>query len=492
MGVTYLNNVILISIDLGTSSVKTGVYDISGNLLAIGKHPIYSQDINEWTDAVEKSVSQALKEYKSSDHVKYITVVSTSGSFILVDEYGNPLIRPSMYYEKDVEAYRVIKDKPFVKVLGDKGIVLDATSPITRLYGIKRNHPEIYSKARWVVPPTTWLLYRICGKEKWVDLKVDYTNALKFGLDITSEAPKYVTEVYEELGLDPSKMPDPVPCGEYICEAKSDLAVKLGFKNALVFQGMTDGVASALAMGALEEGNLSVYSGSTTVIKMVTKNIVRHPSLYYHLHPLGGFLASLTTGFTGAYLSWFSRLFNIDLEELDKILQKTEPGKEYIFFPAGDRAPFYEPEFTASLLGLKIEENIEQALSKFLRGIIVGLGLVEYHLIELLEEVFNADVKVVSISGGGSKSKVFNKIRASIYEREIYVYPDIINAGPLVPILLKTKLYSDTRSVKEKFLRPIDIIQPDPDLSLRYNQLKNKYAIIWTRLRELYSLLHST
>lgn len=248
--------------------------------------------------------------------------------------------------------------------------------------------------------------------------------------------------------------------------------MKLGLKNALVFQGMTDGVASALAMGALEEGNLSVYSGSTTVIKMVTKNIVKHPSLYYHLHPLGGFLASLTTGFTGAYLSWFSRLFNVDLEELDEILQRTEPGKEYIFYPAGDRAPFYEPEFTASLLGLKIDENVEQAVSKFLRGIIVGLSFAENYLIGLLEEIFNVIVKVVSISGGGSKSKIFNKIRASIYEKEVHVYSDIINAGPLVPILLKTKVYSDARSIKEKFLKPIDVVSPDPDISLRYIYLK--------------------
>ncbi|MCC6002743.1 MAG: FGGY-family carbohydrate kinase [Thermofilum sp.] len=486
----------LVSVDLGTSSVKIAIFDFDGNLKALNKYPIERQDPNEWLYAIEKAMPPILHQSHGNEkHETYVTVDSTSGSFLLIDEYGNALIKPSMYYEKDVEAYNKIKEKESVKELTQKGVIVDASSPLTRLYGIKERFHSLYAKARWIVPPATWVLYKLCFKEveKWSDIKTDYTNALKFGLDISQEKPQYFTRIYFELGLDLDKMPGLAQSGEFICEAESNWSNKLGLLKARVHQGMTDGVASALASGALETGNVSVYSGSTTVIKMVTRKLVSHPSVYYHLHPFGGYLASTTTGFTGAFLSWIcEKVLGIDINLVDDLAGKVRPGDEFLFIPPGDRAPFYDPSLNASLLGLKVSENEprEYTIGRFLRGILIGLSLSEDYLIHLLEDVFNEKATEIGISGGGTKSIVHNKLRATIYGRRIKVYSDVINAGSLIPLLINANLYKDVSEVKEKFIKPLEVVEPNPSLTETYTKLKEKYGFIWTSMKGIYNEIY--
>jgi len=481
----------LVSIDLGTSAVKVAVYNLDGSLLELNKHPIQRQDPEEWIHAIEKAIPRVLK--RGTDQEVFVTVDSTSGSFLMVDEYGNPLTKPSMYYEKDIEAYNLIKEKEAIKELSQRGVIIDPSSPLTRLYGIKKRFPNLYAKTKWIVPVTTWLLYRLCIREgeKWINIKTDFTNALKFGLDILKETPRYFTRVYDELELDINKMPDLAPSGEFICKAKSRWSERIGLYNSGVYQGMTDGVASALASGVLELGSVSVYSGSTTVIKMATKKLITHPSVYWHLHPLGGYLASVTTGFTGFYLSWMCELFSIEMNKVDQLVENIKIGDEFLFIPPGDRAPFYDPSINASILGLKISENEtrEYTIGRFLRGFMIGLSLAENYLIHLLEKLSEVKAVEIGLSGGGVKSKVHNILRASIYRRTVKIYPDVINTGPLVPVLLKTHLYSNLNAIKEKFIKPIETIRPDPSLQEAYSKLREKYSNIWSMLKEIYNNL---
>jgi len=318
---------------------------------------------------------------------------------------------------------------------------------------------------------------------------------LKFGLDILQDTPQYFTSIYDELGLDIDKMPDLTPSGEFMCRAESSWSENMGLYDASVHQGMTDGVASAFASGVLEVSSVSVYSGSTTVIKMATKKLITHPSVYYHLHPLGGYLASTTTGFTGLYLSWMcEKLFGIEISEVDQLVEDVKPGDEYLFIPPGDRAPFYDPSIKASILELKIseEEAREYTIGRFLRGVMLGLSLTEDYLIRLLENLFEVKATEIGLSGGGVKSRIHNILRASIYGRKVKIYPDIINTGPLIPVLLKTRLYSDLNIIKEKFIKPIETLDPDLSLQRIYSKLREKYCDVWSALKELYNKMNKT
>ncbi|MEM4441749.1 MAG: FGGY family carbohydrate kinase [Ignisphaera sp.] len=479
---------LFIGIDLGSSGIRVEVYDIEGNLVAIGKESIYNQTCEEWLRALEASVPNIVKE--CTDCEKHVSVTSTSGTLIGVNRYGEVVYGPIMYYERLDEWYEKIKNYSSIKKLNEKGVKIDQTSPPIKILKLKIDHHDIYSNVRWFISPTTYLLYKLYYNEGeiWEDIEMDYTNALKFGIDITSSPPTWFYSLYDELGIDVDKLPKLAPVGKAVGIAKSRFAEKIGLKNARLYQGLTDGNAAAIAGGAIDIGDINMYIGTTTVPKIVVDKIVTHPALYYHIHPIKGYLAGSATGFTGAFLSWFSeKVLGIPLDKASEYVEKVKAGSEYMFFPYGDRGPTYNPLLEPAITGIKIsDEPREILLGRFIRSIMLGITLLENYFIELFRELFTIDTSCINLTGGGTKSKIWNKIRASVYGKKIIVHGDLIGTGIIIPLLIKNRFYSSIDEVKKVFLKPVDVVEPDKTLVEVYRPYKDAFIRRWLKLQDLY------
>uniref|UniRef100_A0A7J3I946 Carbohydrate kinase n=1 Tax=Ignisphaera aggregans TaxID=334771 RepID=A0A7J3I946_9CREN len=485
------SSILLIGIDVGSSGVRVEVYSPDGLLIAVGREPIGKQNTDEWLRAIDAAIPSIVRECKDCE--KYVSVDSTSGTYIPTDIHGDPLTNPVMYYEKQPDTYNRIKLLPSIDALAKKGVTVDAASPIVKLYHMKLYNPGLYNSTRWIVPAATWILYRLCIREGevWSNIETDYTNALKFGLDISSDTPKWFTEVFQELGLDVDKMPRPTPCGRYICEAASRYAERMGLLKAKVFHGMTDGNASALAGGALKVGDINIYSGTTTVPKIVTDKFIVHQAIYYHIHPIKGYLAGAATGFTGAFLTWFAeKIFGISIDEAFRYMENVVPGTEFLFLPPGDRSPFYNPLMNAALLNLKIvDEPRVTLIGRFLRSVVLGITLMENSYIELFKDLFGVEANRIRVTGGGTRARLWNLMRASIYGKRVEVYGDLVALGTLIPIMIESKLYPNIERIEERFLKPIDVIEPDDHLVNTYKNLRNIFTDVWRDLQKLYQYL---
>ncbi|MCI4437700.1 MAG: FGGY-family carbohydrate kinase [Ignisphaera sp.] len=479
---------LFIGIDLGTSGVKIEVYDVDGNVLGVGKGSISRQTVDEWFKALKEAVPDIVR--RCSDCEKHVSVTSTSGTLLGVDAYGNVLYGPSMYYERDEKAFEEVKGLASIEKLGRKGVKVDPTSPIVKMYRLKRYNPDLYNKIRWFISPTTFILYSLLhGSEApWEEVYMDYTNALKFGLDITSNPPKWFEEVFHDLDLDLEKLPRLAPVGEYIGVARSRLAEEMNLKGAHLYQGLTDGNAAAIAGGAVDLGDVSIYTGSTTVPKAVVEEMREHPALYYHVHPIKGYLAGSATGFTGAFLSWLAeKVLGTSLDSVSEYLERVEPGSEYLVFPYGDRAPHYDSRLLPAILGLKVsEEPREIIVARVIRSAMLGITLLENYYIELFEKLFNLSIESVHVTGGTTRSKVWNKIRAAVYGKKVYIYGETIGPGIVVPFIVRNKIIASIDEVKQKFIKPVEVVEPDPTWVEIYRRYRESFAIKWLRLLDVY------
>ncbi|MGC9071952.1 MAG: FGGY-family carbohydrate kinase [Acidilobus sp.] len=452
-----MNKTVLVAIDIGTSGVRVEVYDTGGQLIEAGRSPLHQQTPDAWIDALRSATPAYLR--RCYDCEKHVTADGTSGTFLLVGKAGEVVSGPHMYYEADEESYGLAKGLVDEEVA--KRVQLNAESPIVKLFGIRRRNSTTWSRSRWVIPQATWLLYRLCGY--FPDHPVtDYTNALKLGLDITAPSLTYVREAYDSLGLDLDKLPPLAPSGTPLCRASGGLASELGLTGATVYNGMTDGNASALASGALSEGEASVYTGSTTVVKVVSNKVIPHPSIYYHVHPVSGYLASAASGFTGAFLTWFSeKVIGVSVEEAIKYAEAAK-GDQPVFFPPADRAPFYVSEAMASLLNLTPDpsEQRENAIGRLVRGVLVGITYMERWLLDFMESVTGVKIREVGIAGGTSRSRYWNELRRQLYGKRISVYGDSIAKGALVPVLVGEPFKMTISEVKAYFLKPIVALEP--------------------------------
>ena len=138
----------------------------------------------------------------------------------------------------------------------------------------------------------------------WNDIQTDWTNSLKLGADITKSHPEWIHSIFEEVKIASDfLLPQIVAPGTPMGAAESELAEKLGISNATICQGMTDGTAGSLTMGLLNPNDTGINVGSTTVPKIVVEkkeDLPIHPAIYYHRHPIKGYLAGAATGAAGS------------------------------------------------------------------------------------------------------------------------------------------------------------------------------------------------
>ena len=477
----------LIGIHLGTSEVRVDRYDTAGTLLDSGEVTIEDQTAVGWERALRRAVPPLPDEGICS-------VASTSGTLLVVDGTGEPIFPPQMFYETAPE-YAERIDRAVASDLQNRNIALSATGPLPKLLKLREEHPDRFADAEWVLPPTTWLLYRLrYGRStRWRNVEIDWTNALKFGADVRPAMPEWYDPLFEALDLPRELFPTIRPPGSYIGVASGELAERTGFAGTKLYQGLTDGGATALANGCLEPGDFCITSGATSVVKYVSETIEPHEALYYHRHPIEGYLPGASFD-TGVVFEWFcDRLFDCSPGRGLELARETPPGEEYQVFLQGNRSPFFDPEIGNSVLGMTHDGDLssEDVIGRFARGITTGVALAEHNYISIFEELFGTaidEVRMMSERSATGEDPVewWYDLRASIWNRPIRKMKPRTTAGQLIPPALITSLYDDATEASDRLLGVQRRIEPDPDVGGIYEDQRREYVDRWRSVVELY------
>lgn len=478
----------LVGIHLGTSEVRVAVYDVDGGLRASGEADIGGQTTAAW----ERAFREATPPLPTNC---ICSVAGTSGTAVLVDEYGEPVFRPQMYYEAAQEYARRIRGLDVANELADRDIALSPTSAVPKLLKLREEHPRRFEDVEWILNPSTWLLYRLRygHATRWHNVETDWTNALKFGADIEPALPKWYDPLYEVLDIPRHLLPAIRPPGTFIGVAESELAARTGFVNAKLYQGLTDGNASVLANGCLEPGDFSITCGAASVIKYVSESITAHDALYYHRHPIKGYLPGAAFD-TGVVMQWFcDRLLNCSQERGLELAQRTAPGDEYEVYLQGNRSPFFDPGIGNSLLGITPDTDLSasEVNGRIARGIATGVALAEHMYIRIVEELFDTDIDQVRLMGDGSPAgedpfEWWYELRSSIWRRPVVEMEPRTTAGLMIPPALITSVYEDADEASERLLRYRRTVDPDPAIGDHYDDRKRSYFERWRSVADLY------
>jgi xylulokinase len=323
-------------------------------------------------------------------------------------------------------------------------------------------------------------------------VETDWTNALKFGADVTTPVPEWFGSLFETLGLSRSLFPTIRPPGSYVGVADSELAVRTGFAGVKLYQGLTDGSASVLAAGCLEPGDFSLTFGAASVVKYVSESITPHDALYYHRHPLDGYLPGAAFD-SGNVLRWFfDRVLDSTAERGLELAQSVESGDEYEVFLQGNRSPFFDPSVGSSVLGLEYDTGLstDQVHGRLARGLTSGIVLAEWTYLSLVEDHFGTTIDRVRLINDGAPCRGdygwWNELRASVWERPVVELEPRTTAGLLIPPALLTSLYADVDEAAERLLRRRSTVEPSPEIAASYDARKRAYLDRWRRVAELY------
>jgi sugar (pentulose or hexulose) kinase len=259
----------LIGLDLGSSSIKGVLLDLSGRLLAeVSRENRLLTPRDGWVelDPVNhlENVCGVLSELSemSPERVLAIAMAAASGNTLLTTAAGEPLGNiiswmdqrtatraPASLSGLETEDVRCVTGWPCV----------DSFS-LAHLAWLQENRPELMRRAGHVGMDTDWLLYQLTGR--W---RMDHSTATTFHLQ-DQRAGDYHQPYLDRLGIRRETLSELVQSGHPVGTLRPELARRTGLsENTLLVTGCFDHPAAARAAGVIEPGMLMLSCGTSWV-----------------------------------------------------------------------------------------------------------------------------------------------------------------------------------------------------------------------------------
>lgn len=420
----------LLSIDLGTSSIKTALIDFSGRLIDKIEKPCTSfspslyqveQDPEQWWDIIKYEVQKILSKNKlstkKSQHlIKAIACCGHSPSMVFLNQ-KREIIRPCIIWQDR----RAIEEIKFIKnIIKKKNIILDLPSPLTphsrlaKLLWLKKNEPETIQNLHYLLEPKDYINYKltgICSTSLWSSRELR---------NIISGKLNSILLNYLKIpdNFIPKAFPSETIIGLTQKSTKQDLMLKEGIP---VIAGEMDSLSSIIGTGIANPYTGFNICGTSDIIGMVIpQNQLQQniSNLYHYPFFLDTAILFGVTQSTGQSVLWFNSLFKDDLPEF-KNNKNQEKNNPLIFLPflEGSRSPHWDPEARGIFFGLNPRHKIDHLRKAIYEGIAFHL----WENILLISKYCQFPSKdfSVKISGGGARNHILNQIKADILGQKI-------------------------------------------------------------------------
>ena len=373
----------ILGIDCGTSSVKTGLFDLDMNLVAETKSPhsymtngvAVEIDPNELFASFLRSL-EGLKEYLP--HVRALGFSGLCPNLILMDEDGNALANGIIHLDRrsekqGLEIVEKFGEERFISIAGN--VPCPGGMSVTSLMWMRENRPEIYNKAYKFGHTTSYFVARLTGR-----FIMDPPNLGFNGLYDTVGMTGWSEEICAALDIRRSILPEIVMAFEEAGRLTADAARMTGLpEGILVIAGAADTACSVYGAGCDTNGTLLNSTGTVEVMAMCTDK--PHATGRYLLRPAcnaGHWVVMNLIGAGGESLNWFYNNFCRDMEKsaffneyLPSLLGKLDTDVFMTPYLAGDRCSVINK--AAVITGLTLSSTRDDILVGLVKGLISQL-----------------------------------------------------------------------------------------------------------------------
>ncbi|TFU15078.1 carbohydrate kinase [Thermus tengchongensis] len=415
----------VLGVDIGTTSVKALLLSEGGEPLAEAEHPhalgspapgFAEEDPEDWWRGFRAVVPRVLQG-RDPKGLKALGLSGMVPALILHDGEGRPL-RPSLQ-QNDARAVREIAE--LRERFGDgwlfarTGATWNQQVLAPKLLWLKRHEPEVFGKARWIAGSYEHLTFRLTG------VRYQEANwALESGL-WSPEGEAWLPEVLDHLGLSPEVFGPVRRPWEVVGEVSREAAEATGLPPGLpVIAGSADHIAAALASGLGATGEAVVKLGGAGDFLYAVDRFAPVPELFIDFHDLPGlFVINGCMATTGSLLKWFREGFRpgVDFALLDREAEGVPPGAEgLVVLPyfLGEKTPIHDPEARGTVVGL----TLSHTPAHLWRALLEAVAYAYRHHLEVLEARGHRVTRLF-VMDGGAKSPLWRRILASVLERPL-------------------------------------------------------------------------
>ena len=432
---------IFMGVDLGTSSIKAGIFDSDGEEIgfsSVENSIIYSSpDTSELNPKIIfhsflKVVKQCIKKSKiSADNLEAICLSTQMHSIIAIDSQGNCVTNAIIWADtRSKKQAEYIKEKfDYKKLSFDTGCrVTHPAYPLSKILWLKENEPYLYKKIYKFITIKGYVLLKLFG-----DFFIDYSDASSTGF-FNIHKFKWDDYIIENvLNIKPDKFCEPVECTHILKNIKKEYADYMGLKDNTAFViGSTDGVLSNFGSGVFDDNSVSCTIGTSGAIRVTTKKPLIDPLQRTWCYCFGKdiYVAGGAINNGGLVLKWLENLCKSQYEHeiklfnaknifklFDLYASQAEPGsKGLIFLPflTGERSPNWNANAVGIIYGLTLMHEKKHIIRSAMEGVIYNI----FSVYKVVNQ-FNRNIKKIKASGGYSHSDIWLQIQADVFNKDI-------------------------------------------------------------------------
>jgi xylulokinase len=488
---------LFIGIDAGTTSVKGVLADEEGRIVSVSIRE-YTLDIEGdrceldaelyWI-STKLVIQELLWQSKvNANYVRAISFSSQGETLICVDENGKPLRKAIVWLDNRTVAEAVEIEREFgvEKICFTTGQPqVQPLWPATRISWLRKREASLFDRVHKFLLVEDYLIFKFTGK--YVSEQTLVSSTLYY--DIREK--KWWNEMLNYLGITTEKLPTVYPSATNIDSILKAVASETGLAaSTQIVTGAYDHVAGALGAGNFVEGAVSETTG-TSMAMVVTldhpvQNFVINVPMQCHAIP-GRFLLLPYGQTAGFVLKWFKDQFGQEeirtrkdhqdiYDHLTVQAETISPGADgLIMLPhlMGSGSP----EFDAKARGVFAGINAATTKGHFIRAILEAIAFMMKRNLEFLK-TSNIEIKEIRALGGGSRSALWNQIKADVTNIPITTVQGQETAalGAIILAATGAGVFSSIESACKKMVKLNQTFWPDSQRHQLYKPIYDRYV----------------
>jgi len=461
---------VVLGVDVGTSSLKAGLFTLDGTPLGLAKaeYPLATpeegaeeQDAEDWWSALASVSRELMALLDDPSRLAAISIGGQAPTLVAADADFRPT-HPAITWLDQRPADEA--DRLYAQL--GQPVPVWGSWPAQAAWFV-HNRPAALRATRWLFGCPDYLASRL-----------------------TRTASSLLSTPRPELDaarLDMRLLPPLGTPGKVIghVDAAAADATHLPAGTPVV-GGFVDGVLGVLGSGVRRPGDACMNCGTSGTFSTVCL-----PPLGYPM--MGISILGSATNTSGKALDWFAHQIapgGASYAELIGEAATTPPGADgLLFLPhlAGERAPERDPHSRAAWVGLTLGHDRRHLLRALLEGVAFSFRSIQDWI-----ESCGADVIDVRCVGGQARSEVWNQIKADVLNRPVLV-PSVIEAAVLGAAILAALGIGAYASLEEAIAAMVRVsrrLEPDERNAALYARMLEGYRELYPALRQTSWRLH--
>ncbi|MGL6193924.1 MAG: FGGY-family carbohydrate kinase [Thermoguttaceae bacterium] len=500
---------LFIGIDLGSTTLKSIAYDISGNLIAQGSRPTLrfhpDNDHPDWTvwdpnqiwndtaEACKEMVAKLAESKLDSPQIRGVAVTGMGMDGLPMDEKGDwlypfiswhdPRTKPQFdWWMKNITAE---------KTFSIGGNPVWPINSALRILWVKENEPEIYKKTY------KWLLI-----EDFVNFKLTGKYVTDFSMAsctmlFDQKTQTWSDEMCQLAGIPKSLLPDAFQSATLLGEITESAANQTGLPAGTpIYLGGHDHICSGIPVGAFRAGAVMDITGTWETVHIISEKPPLDPALSkagvtIQSHVIPNRYSMWGGNPAGEMVEWYRRevassiqedgkLESWDWKTLVNLAESSRPGAGGVMFlPHLDSSscPIVDPRS----LGVFVGMSSRTKQGDLIRAVIEGLDFQFLDTVRAMEKATATEAKEFIAVGGAIRNAFWMQNKADMVGRPVRI-PEVEEATVLGAAILAgigCGVFKDAEDAFAQTAKQSTVYEPNTELTKLYSEMYPIYQELY-------------